>query len=333
MRSAKLFFPLLVIVLSVGVAACGKKEEAGAKNGDTQVVAKVNGDEITIHQVNFLLSRMGPMNEAQGKVAAKQVLSNLVELQLLKQKAIEAKLDKDPNVLQALESQKDQFLAQAYLQKQMTSAPKPSASEIDDFYNSHPELFAQRRVFRLQELIVAIKKEQYAETEAALKPIKSISGVAAFLKEKNYLFTLNSNVKSAEQLPMELLKKLQPLKDDEVMVVPTDKSFNIVHIAASKTEPVTRDKAKPVIEQYFLNQNKSTLAQKEVAALNEKAKIEFVGAFKDMKKSDLIKPNASAPMVEAEAKPETEQTNQAAVQKADKPKTNPSSIEKGLSGL
>ena len=333
MRSAKLFLPLLIIGLSVGVTACSKKDESAAKKDDTQVVAKVNGDEITIHQVNFLLSRMGPMNEEQGKVASKQVLSNLVELQLLKQKAIEAKLDKDPNVLQALESQKDQLLAQAYLQKQMTSAPKPSATEIDAFYNSHPELFEKRRVFRLQELIVNIQKEQYAETEASLKAIKGINEIATWLKDKNYQFSINSNVKTAEQLPMELLKRLQPLKDGELLIVPTDKSFNIVHLAASKTESVTRDKAKPVIEQYFLNQNKSTLAQKEVVALNEKAKIEFIGAFKDMKKSDLIKPNAATPIAAAEVKPEIDKPSQATAQKTDKPAANASSIEKGLSGL
>ena len=300
----------------------------------------VNGDEITIHQVNFQLQRMGQMTEAQSKVAAKQVLARLIEMQLLKQQAIETKLDKDPAVLQAMESSKDQMLAQAYLEKLMTKAPKPSTSEIDVFYKEHPELFENRRVFRLQELVVSVNKDKLAETETSLKGIKGINEIATWLKDKNMPITINSNVKAAEQLPLELLKKLQVLKDGEVLIVATSNGLNVVHIAASQVVPITRTKATPVIEQYFFNQNKNKLAKNEMVALNEKAKIEFVGVFKDMKKSELTQPEAIQPVPE-QAKVEAETastdtsttTSSTASKKIDKQNANATSIEKGLSGL
>jgi EpsD family peptidyl-prolyl cis-trans isomerase len=332
MRLTNKFLFLLLIGSSVVLTSCGKKEEAAAKKSDTQVVAKVNGDEITIHQVNFQLQRMGQMNEAQSKLAAKQVLARLVEMQLLKQKAIETKLDRDPAVLQAMESSKDQMLAQAYLEKLMISAPKASTSEIDTFYKAHPELFESRRVFRLQELVVSIDKDKFAETEASLKGIKGINEIATWLKDKNLPFTINSNVKAAEQLPLELLKKLQVLKDGEVLIVSTANALNVVHIAASQVVPITRVKATPVIEQYFFNQNKTSLAKKEMIALNEKAKIEFVGVFKDMKKSELTQPDAIQPAPE-QAKVETDSPSSTASKKTDKQNANAASIEKGLSGL
>ena len=336
MRLTNQFLFLLLIGSSVVLTACGKKDEAAAKSSDTQVVAKVNGDEITIHQVNFQLARMGQMDEAQSKLAAKQVLARLVEMQLLKQQAIEIKLDKDPAVLQAMESSKDQMLAQAYLEKLMISAPKATTSEIDTFYKEHPELFENRRVFRLQELVVTVDKDKFAETETSLKGIKGINEIATWLKDKNLPFTINSSVKAAEQLPLELVQKLQVLKDGEVLVLTTANALNVVHIAASQSVPITRAKATPVIEQYFFNQNKTKLAKNEMVALNEKAKIEFVGVFKDMKKSELTQPEAiqSAP---EQAKVETEtassNTNPTANKKADKQNANDASIEKGLSGL
>ena len=73
------FSNFLLILLAVSaVAGCGSKDKADSKV-KTQVVAKVNGSEITVHQINFAMQRMGPQNEAQAKEASKQVLRGLVE--------------------------------------------------------------------------------------------------------------------------------------------------------------------------------------------------------------------------------------------------------------
>lgn len=322
-----------LLMTTLLICGCGKKENTGSKKSNDQVVAKVNGEEITIHQVNFQLSRMGQMNQEQAKIASKQVLANLVTQEMLKQKALEAKLDQDPMILQALALSKDQLLAQAYLQKTLEKVPKASTNEIDVFYKEHPELFENRRIFRLQELVVNISKDKFAETSESLKN-KSIDEVASWLKDKKYSFSVNSNVKVAEEIPMELLNRLQALKDGAILLVPNDKTFNILQVVASQTQPISRAKATPIIEQYFFNQNKNNLAKKEMIALNEKAKIEFVGAFSDMKKADLIKTNE----VKAKAIPKNEdksETNSADVVKDKKSKVdvNSSSINKGLSGL
>jgi EpsD family peptidyl-prolyl cis-trans isomerase len=321
-----------MICSAVVLTSCGKKDGATKKKSDSQVVAIVNGDEITIHQVNYMLSQMGQMDQAKAKLASKQVLSSLIGQQLLKQKALDAKLDIDPRVQQAIETSKDQFLAQAYLEQLMQKAPKPSSSEIDDFYKSHPELFENRRIFRLQELVVDVSRDKAGEAETSLKELKDINLIVKWIKDNNYVFTVNSNVKAAEQLPVDLLKKLQVLKDGEVLQVPTGKTLNIVQIAASQISPVTRSKATPIIEQYFLNQNRNSLAKKEMNALNEKAKIEFLGTFADMKKSDLVKSDAAKDSSDSKVVAD-EKTEVKATQKNDKPATAPAAISKGLSGL
>lgn len=322
---------LFLVATTITLPACGKKVDASSKKSDTQVVAIVNGDEITIHQVNFQLSRMGQMNEAQAKEASKKVLTRLIEMQLLKQQAIEQKLDKNPGLLQALEASKDQMLAQAYLETMMAKASKPSNSEIDEFYKSHPELFENRRVFRLQELMVNIDKSKFAETEASIKDIKGINEIAVWLKEKNYPFSANAAVKEAETLPADMLKKLQVLKDGEILILPTEGALHIINLAASESMPISRIKATPIIEQYFMNQNKTNLAKKEMTALNDKAKIEFIGTFADMKKADLINPNPIAPADVPAA--DVAKPVDSATQKISKSNASKSSIDKGLSGL
>ena len=283
---------LLGAVLTL--TACGDKDKAASKGG-TQVVAKVNGDEISVHQINFQLNRVAQnkaLTEAQSKAAAQQILARLVDQQLLKQQATEAKLDRDPRILQAIESSKNEILAQAYLEQMLSKAAKPSITQIDAFYKEKPELFANRRVFRLQELAINVGKDKYAEIAEKVSTTKNINEVAVWLKDKNYPFNANSNVRAAEQLPLDFLKKLQPLKDGDLIALSNEQSVSIVHVAASQSAPITREKAAPIIEQYFLNQNKAAMAKKEMAALNDKANIEFIGAFADMKKGVQPAPTA-----------------------------------------
>jgi EpsD family peptidyl-prolyl cis-trans isomerase len=251
----------LMIVSALTMASCGKKDQAEASKAETQVVAKVNNDEISIHQINYQLSRLAQnskkqLSEAQSKEAARQILTRLVDQQLLKQQAVEAKLDRDPRVLQIIETSKNEILAQAYLEQLLSKADKPTTAQIDSFYKENPALFENRRVFRLQELAVKVDKEKYPEIEEKVKTLKNINEIAAWLKAQNYQFNANSNVQAAEQLPLSFLKQIQPLKDGEFVVVQTAQSVNIVLIAASQSMPIARDKATPIIEQYFLNQNK-----------------------------------------------------------------------------
>lgn len=287
MRAQNSYLLVAILGALLTLTACGDKDKTQASKGGTQVVAKVNGDEISIHQINFQLNRVAQnkaLTEAQSKDAAKQILARLVDQQLLKQQATEAKLDRDPRILQAIEASKNEILAQAYLEQVLSKAAKPSTTQIDGFYKEKPELFENRRVFRLQELAVNVSKDKYAEITEKVSTTKNINEIATWLKDKNYLFNANSNVRAAEQLPLDFLKKLQPLKDGDLITLSNDRSISIVHLAASQTAPISREKAAPIIEQYFLNQNKAALAKKEMAALNDKANVEFIGAFADMKK-------------------------------------------------
>ncbi|CAN4276237.1 cis_trans_EpsD, peptidyl-prolyl cis-trans isomerase, EpsD family [Methylophilaceae bacterium] len=329
-QNSYLLVALLGAILTL--TACGDKEKAAASKGGSQVVAKVNGDEISVHQINFQLNRVAQgkaLTEAQSKDASKQILARLVDQQLLKQQATEAKLDRDPRILQAIEASKNEILAQAYLERLLSKAAKPSVTQIDAFYKEKPELFESRRVFRLQELAINVGKDKYAEIAEKVNATKNINEVAVWLKEKNYPFTANSNVRAAEQLPMDFLKKLQPLKDGDMIALSNDRSVSIVHLAASQSAPITREKATPVIEQYFLNQNKAALAKKEMAALNDKANIEFIGAFADMKKGVQPAPTAikKSDAPQTVAGPEA-QTAPTANQISDK-----ASMDKGLAGL
>jgi len=309
MNASKFARLLVVVALAATVAACGKE---GESKKETQVAAKVNGSEITVHQVNFALSRLGAVDPAQAKQAQKQVLRSLVDQQLMVAKAQEQKLDRDPQVVQAVEAAKNQILAQAYVERTLSSIAKPGPAEIKDYYAKHPDLFEKRRVFRFQELVVAVKPDNIEAVKAQLSQAKTMDDMIAWLKSQDIKFTGGAAVKTAEQLPLELLPKLNQMKDGQTLVMAAGSNLQILQLVASQEQPVTEDKAAPAIERFLLNQKRSELAQAEVKKLRDAAKIEYVGAFADAAETA---PAPAAQPAQPQVKPDT------------------GFVDKGLSGL
>lgn len=324
MKKIALIVPALMLVM----AGCSKHE--GDAKGGSQVVAKVNGSEITVHQLNFALSKMGKLDQSQVKAASEKVLQQMVDLELLKQKSVDEKLDRDPNVLQVLEATKQQVLAQAYMQKVASKQAAPSEDDIKKFYDTHPELFSERNVYVIQEFSVKDGNDHASDIEAGINAAKTGDDIAKWLKDNNHMFSVNASRKAAEQLPLELLKKMNTLKAGDTLIVKSPQALVLLFLAQVDRQPVDLEKAKPVIQQFLVNSNQQTVIKNEVAALRKDAKVEFFGDFSKMTMdgsatvpaTPAVKPDTDKPAAPL-ASPASESTQ---------PAHNPA-IEKGLSGL
>lgn len=318
MKKIALIVPALMLVM----AGCSKHDEAS--KGGSQVVAKVNGSEITVHQLNFALSKLGKLDQSQVKAASEKVLQQMVDMELLKQKSLDEKLDRDPNVLQVLEASKQQVLAQAYMQKVASKQATPSADEIQKFYDTHPELFSERNVYVIQEFAVQDGTQHVSEIEAGINAAKTPEEIAKWLQDNKYVFNVNASRKAAEQLPLELLKQLNALKAGDTLVVKSPQALVLLYLAKVDRQPVNFDNAKPVIQQFLVNSGQQTLIKNEVASLRKEAKVEFYGDFSKM----TLNSDAPAPAVPA-AKAEPAAVAPTSPTEA----THNQAIEKGLSGL
>ena len=267
---------LLVTVAVLLVAACGGENK---KKPASQVAVKVNNEEISVHQINTILSRGGRPPIAQTEQASRDILEKLIDQELLVQKAVEKKLDRDPNVMQAMEAGRRQILAQAYLEQLTGTAAKPAPEEVKSYYEKHPELFSERRIFRFQEFLIAVGADQLSAVQEQVARSKSLNELVSWLKAKDIKFGSDLTTKAAEQLPMELLPRLHKMKDGEVSMFPTPKGLLIVQLVASQMAPLDLAAATPLIEQFTLNQRRSEMAAKEVSQIRAAAKIEYQGSF------------------------------------------------------
>jgi EpsD family peptidyl-prolyl cis-trans isomerase len=316
--------PFLALAVALSVTGCDKKDEAKA----TQVAAKVNGDEITVHQLNFELEKLGNVDADQSKQAADKVLKGLVDQQLLAQAAIEEKLDRDPQVVQAMDEARRQVLAKAYVEHVTQNVPPPTDAEIKDYYAKNPALFSERRIYKLQELMIPVTPENAAEIKAKLAQAKNLGDFAQWLKSQNIPARGAESVKAAEQLPLELLPRLHALKDGQALTLSGNNRLTVLFLAGSQTQPISEDQAKPVIERYLVNAKKREMAEADLKKRRDAAKIEYLGEYAGAAEAAAKEPAPVAPAAATQAG-----APPAAPMAPAAPSENQNAIDKGVQGL
>ena len=123
-------------MLAMAVASgCGKKDDPKAA---TQVAARVDGEEITVHQINYALARSRGVTPETAPQAKREILDKLIDQQLAKRQAVLRALDRSPNVMQAIEVTKSEILARAYRESLVANLPKPKSYEVKAYYQEHP---------------------------------------------------------------------------------------------------------------------------------------------------------------------------------------------------
>jgi EpsD family peptidyl-prolyl cis-trans isomerase len=266
---------LALVATAMLLSACGEKKDAAA----SQTAAKVNKDEVTVHQINFVLQQQRNLRPEQAEAASKQVLERLIDQQLALQKAEESKVDRDPRVMQQLEAARREVIARAYLEKVGEAAPKPTPEEIKKYYDEKPALFSQRRIYQIQEIGIEAPADRLPELREKLGAAKNINEFVEYLKASGLKFSGNQAVRAAEQLPLNSLDALSKMQDGQAMVVPTPAGAQVVVLAGSRMQPVTEEQARPAIEQFLVNERRRKLVEDDLKAMRAAAKIEYVGKF------------------------------------------------------
>lgn len=266
---------LIAVLLALGVAGgCGKQPESREAS---QVAAKVNADEITVHQVNRVLAGSQNVTPELAEQAKREILDKLIDQTLARQQALRKELDRSPAVVQALEAARNEILARAYLEQIAAAQPAPTAAEIKQYHAAHPELFGQRRIFNLEDLVVLPSEGLAAALREQVAKAGSLAQIAAWLKSRDAKFTANRGVVAAEHIPLELLPAVQAMKDGDIQLVESGGRLQVIRLIASHAAPLDEAAAIPRIQQFLFNQRSIAAIAREMKQLKEAARIEYVG--------------------------------------------------------
>lgn len=257
-----------MLLAALTLSACGEKAK---KTG--QALASVNGEEITVLQLNEEMQRSG-VQAAQQETARKQLLEGLIDRQLLQNEAAKDKLERDPQVMQAIERAKAMIVAQAYMQKRIGNQARPAKTDVEQYYQQHPEFFANRKQFDMRQLVLATK-DVSEPLKAQLDSVKSLDEAAAWLDQHQIKYVRAGLTRTSTDLPPELGARLASMPKGQLFIIREGERSMLIQIAEIKDSPLSLDAATAQIEQFLFNKKNKEAAEAEIKRLRSTAKIEY----------------------------------------------------------
>lgn len=161
---------LLAVLAAALLAACSQKASRQGKAANpSDVLAVVNGSDITVDEFKQEAASLPP-----GAVQALQssdknrekFLDNLIDKELIVQKAKAAGMDKDPEVAKRMQAIEKSLLLSLYVKKEVLDKASVTDKDAQDYFNGHK---ADLGSVRISHILVATQPE----AQAALDKLKA----------------------------------------------------------------------------------------------------------------------------------------------------------------
>lgn len=271
---------VVVIALTLMLTACGAArqvaEKATGSSKPSQVMARVNGNELTISQLNLALSdnNITSLDSA----STRQVLDDLINQELIVEQALTAKLDRDPDVLQRIEQARRLVLAEAYENRSVYPQTEITEAELRSYYDKNPAFFKERRVYHMTAFSTD-KPSLPAAVSSQLGSLHTADAVRELLNRNSVTFKVEELSQGADEMAIELAPKLALAKVGDVVVTTHDseKLAALLVVEDIKNSPVPYEQASNTIENYLTSERNTAALSAYVQRLRRGARIEYVG--------------------------------------------------------
>lgn len=320
-----LSLPIVALLL-----ACNGDSE-NKKNKSSQALVDVDGNEITVLQLNEELARSGARAD-QLESASKQLLESLIARQLIVDEAIRAKLDRTPEVMQARDRANAQIIAQAYLKRVTSKIDKPSKAEIDEYYQSHPQYFEKRKQFDLT--IIRIATNDFNnELQKLLDGTRFIDEITTWLDKHNIKYNRIPSLRSTADLPSAMANMMLEKGKNYIFVTQEQGNSLLVSINSIKDSPLNLEFSASQIEKILINQKYKQAIEEEVKRLRSFAKIEYLGNQSSKSLNSNVKDDdADMLSIRSDVGSKAFDNNDDSLHSSDSLPTN-RAIERGMMGL
>lgn len=221
-----------MVCMAVFLTGCNKKPEG-------QVAAVVNGDEITLQEINTEIGNANIPAGTDSKEVQKAALQRIVERRLLAQAAKEDGLDKTPDYLIRSRQIDDALLVQLLGQRAERSFEVPDQQSINTYMAENPSMFAGRKMYVVDRIQFGIPSDM--TQLKALESAHSMEAVSGKLNELGIKFERGSAKMDSAQLGQQRLNQILALPVGEPFVIP-EGGMVTVAVITSET-PIAGDSA------------------------------------------------------------------------------------------
>ena len=264
----------------LALAGCNRNSEVQTSAPQSQVVAKIGDQVVTIQELDNEL-RLANVPAAMRKDPAivKRVLGELVTRKYLVKQAIDAKLDREPTVLLDILRSRELVLANALMARNVTTKSEAiSQSDVDNYMKNNPLKFAGRQLLSVDQISVPLSATSQAVIDAT-KEMKTLDEVDQKLTAMGVQHSRSSGAISSGDLPQELLDRVMAKQPDDIFFLRAGANGVFFKVTGEEPKPIEGEAAINAAKQY-LRQDiiKSELSMASVAAnLDSKFEGDYAG--------------------------------------------------------
>lgn len=275
---------LLGMSLLALTAGCNKN---GAKVPTGQVVATVNGTDITVRELNAELAQTQAPPDTSRKTVESVVLARVIERKMLADAARDRKLDQNPNFLLTQRKVDDGLLVQALQASIAQKVAAPTREAAEKFIGAHPELFANRKIYTIDQ-IQFLRPKNIAQL--GLGPAKTMSDVEQVLTGANVEFRRQPATVDALAVNPQLtaeIEKIMARNPDEVFMFADQPQgapapvMIVNKVTSTKIVPFSGEKAISFAQQLLQRQQiqQRLAAEEKTIAAAAKPKITYAKGY------------------------------------------------------
>lgn len=248
----------LLTVLVLGLMIFSPATAGDAKRvatGATQVVASVDGREITLSELRLEMARLGldPMTENAEALA----LQSLVDRHLITTKARAADLHKRPEALWRMEAAREVALAETYMQT-VTQVPEPTQSAVEQFILDHPSLFLEARSYSFQVIDIDTSFPDIADLTPLFDETSDFSLLRAHLDEANVSHRESRALRPAASFPDAVREQLASYGVNDNIVLEGPQNTSIMKITGIEDARLTMSESLPMARSLLRQRNLQT---------------------------------------------------------------------------
>jgi EpsD family peptidyl-prolyl cis-trans isomerase len=263
-----------MLLIACALPACNRKAEG-------QTVAVVNNQEITAAELNAELSNSNPTS-GDAKAARATALQALINRKLLVEQAQSDGLDKSPEFLNQQRRMNDELLINMLISRRLKTAKVPTTEEISRYEASRPEMFANREVWTLDQVLYPLPKDP--AVNAKLGAAKSLDEVVQVLTASGIQYKKETKKIDTALFPHQIYAQIANLPSGEPFIAPGATAAVASVITAREPTPTSADQASQIaVNQMKREQGQQILADR-VKSLRATAKIEYQPGFEPPKK-------------------------------------------------
>lgn len=238
-----------------------------------QVVAVVNGEEITQGELNAEIGELPETALGNKEAIRRQVLQQIVDRRLMAQVAKEEGFDRDPLFVTRERRLREELLVQMYGQKQNETIRVPDGAAVKKYLAENPGKFSERAEYIVDQIVFGMPGDQ--QVLKALEADKTLAEVEATLKRFKLDYSRGPNSLDSASVPSSVLKQILALPAGEPFVIPVQGSVTVSVITGRKPVPTTEQEAAPLAAQAMRTQNLTDLLQTRLKDARAKADIEY----------------------------------------------------------